>query len=439
MRPLPLVLSAALVVASLGPAAACAQPAGSAQPAPLDARTRAAVIDSLAGQLQRHYVDADTARRIGDLLRARLRAGAYDSVTYPARFAELVTRDLREVNGDLHLGLRFQPPRGGPPPGGASDAVRQNYGMGKAEILPGNVGYLEISGFLGVEGSDEAVAAAMRMLEHTDAVIIDVRRNGGGSGLMSHLVFSHFLPAEPVETIRVKSRDPQLSRLQTSLAEVPGPRRPDVPLYVLTSLNTGSAAEEFAFVLKNLKRATVVGDRTAGAGHMVAGAPMPHGFVAGISITRVSDPRTGAEWEAVGVQPDRSVPADQALGAAHAMALRAAAAEATDADRRRTLERTAEWVEARDRPRDFDPARLAAIAGRYEGDRVVQIVAGRPMLRRGVNGMAEELVPLADGSFAFGGTTRIGFAPGSPSPLMSVDRADGSRGAYPRLEGSVRD
>jgi len=460
-------------------------------PRVLDARQRAEVLEALLAELEERYVEADTARMIAEQVRARARSGAYERLSDPAAFATAVTTDLRKLNGDLHLSLSFDPAgsgpltggmgrrvvAGGPGPGGpgggpqgpgraegpgvrrivtaappagpvagggapppfARAARESNFGLTKLEILPGNVGYLEISGFLGVEGSDEAVAAAMRLLERTDAVILDVRRNGGGSGLMSHLVFSHFLPAEPVETIRVESRDPQLSRLQTSLAEVPGPRRPDVPLYVLTSRNTGSAAEEFAFVLKNLKRATVVGDRTAGAGHMVAGVPMPHGFVAGVSITRVSDPRTGAEWEAVGVQPDRNVPADQALGTAHAMALRAAAATAADEDRRRTLERTAEWVEARDRPRELDPARLAAIAGRYEGDRIVQIVSGRAMLKRGANGMADELVPLADGSFALGGATRVRFGDGSPSSLMTLDRADGSRGAYPRLESSVRD
>src|SRR6185503_2570355 len=128
-----------------------------------------------------------------------------------------------------------------------------------------------------------------------------------------------------------------MSRLQKSVAEVPGPRRTEVPLYVITSRNTASAAEEFSFVLKNLKRATLVGDRTAGAGHMVGGYPLPYGFVAGVSITRVSDPRTGAEWEGIGVQPDKRVPAEQALAVAHGMALRAAAQRAQSDDKRRTL------------------------------------------------------------------------------------------------------
>jgi hypothetical protein len=435
----------------------------------LDAAMRTEILDRLCEQVLANYVEADTAKMIADQVRARAKSGAYDAITDPMKFSEAVTADMRKVNGDLHLGLRYDPagssplagamgtrrivkeggdgptvvrrvmpggpaPGGGPPPGFMRQALEQNFGLTRVEVLPGNVGYLEISGFMGVEGYEQAVGDALRLLERTDAIIVDVRRNGGGNGEMSHLVFSHFLPAEPVETIRVKSRDPEMSRLQKSVAEVPGPRRPDVPLYVLTSRSTGSAAEEFSFVLKNLKRATLVGDRTAGAGHMVNGYPLPHGFVAGVSITRVSDPRTGAEWEGIGVQPDQRVPAEQALGVAHGMALRAAAARAETEERRLTLERTAEWVEARDWPAPLSPALLTAIAGTYEGDRRVEVVNGRPFFSL-AGRIPEELVPVGNGSFALR-ATRISFASGSPSPSVNVDRPDGTKGSYARVSSA---
>ena len=71
-----------------------------AQSVPVDAATRSTVVDSVTRLLVRHYIDADTARMIGDVLRESLRAGAYDAITNPAAFAEAVTRDLRQVNGD---------------------------------------------------------------------------------------------------------------------------------------------------------------------------------------------------------------------------------------------------------------------------------------------------------------------------------------------------
>ena len=521
--------SAALValliaLAAVDPAPALAAPARKnpplgtmteAGPVTLDAAMRAEILDSLEAQVGAHYVEADTAKMIDDAVRARAQAGAYDAITDPFQFSEAVTRDLRRVNGDLHLSLRYDPSGSSPfsapvlvrrasapagvagpdgsrievkdgpggrrivvhgapgaagapagdganprivrigAPGGSDappdsaavaaehaspffrDALAKNFGLTKLEILPGNVGYLEVSGFMGVDGFEEALGDAMRFLARTDAILIDVRRNGGGNGEMSHLLFSHFLPATPVPTIRVKSREAAETVTRMSVADVPGPRRTDVPLYVLTSRGTGSAAEEFSFVLKNQHRATLVGDRTAGAGHMVAGFPLAHGFVASVSITRVSDPKTGAEWEGIGVQPDVKVAPEQALAVAHAMALRALAAKA-EGEKKATLERTAEWVEAKSKGITVDSARLATIAGSYEGDRKVEIVDGKPMIRLRPGLMPEELTPMADGSYALLATSRLRFAPGNPSPSVTVERPDGSSSTYPRMMASTQ-
>ena len=354
--------------------------ASAQSPAPavprLTAVVRAAVIDSAVARLERTYVEADTARLIGSVLQGQREAGAYTKADNPAQFAELVTRDLRSLNGDLHLSLRYLP---NPSPGGTtglpSDPRFLNFGMGKAEILDGNIGYLEITGFLGGNYQD-AVVDALRFLSRTDALIIDVRRNGGGSGEMSHFIFSHFLGAEPVPTIQVRGRASAEPVVRHSLASVPGPRRPEVPLFVLTSQATGSAAEEFSFVLKNRKRATIVGTRTAGAGHMVTFVPVGNGFVMGLSITRVSDPLTGKEWEQVGVQPDLAVPAESALAEAHVAALRAVLATTKDPGRTRLLGRVVSAADAKIRPVVVDPARLARFAGGYEG-RTVTVVGGR--------------------------------------------------------------
>lgn len=467
----------------------------------LDAAARAEILDSLYAQVGAHYVEADTAKMIGAAVRARAKAGAYDGITDPYAFSEAVTRDLRKVNGDLHLSLRYDPKGtsafaqpvivrrveggpggpggtpveggrrvvvnggaepppagpgerrvvriGGPGPGAADDSAargmspfvresrERNFGLTKMEILPGNIGYLEVSGFMGTDGYESVIGDAMRFLARTEAVIIDVRRNGGGNGEMSHLLFSHFLPATPVPTIRVKSREEPEPILQQSVADVPGPRRTDVPLYVLTSRGTASAAEEFSFVLKNQHRATLVGDRTAGAGHMVAGFPLPRGFVTSVSITRVSDPKTGAEWEAVGVQPDRKVAPEQALSVAHAMALRGIAAKSDDPQKKTMLERIAQWVEAKANPPALDATRLGAIAGTYEGDRRVEVADGKAVIRLRPGMMGEELVPMPDGSFALNMSGRLRFASGSPSPSVTVERADGSTSTYARVTANA--
>ena len=433
----------------LAPAAGAGQ--GTASVPAIDGRTRAEVVDSVSSQLARLYVDADTARAAAALLRAKLHAGAYDSLTSPLAFAEAVTRDMRSVNGDLHLSLRYDPAslrRPAETPGAAApvrrapgrvaapweaEYTRQNYGLGKVEILPGNVGYLEITGFLGAPGFERVVADALRFLERTDAVIIDVRRNGGGSGEMSHFVLSHFLGATPVPTIDIVNRGSGERHRETSLARVPGPRRPAVPLYVLTSRNTGSAAEEFSFVLKMLGRSTLVGERTAGAGHVVGAFDAGNGFVSGISIARVTDPRTGREWERIGVQPDVRVAPERALDVAQEDALKTVAARTTDIDSRRALELIAEVVRARARGERADPARLARLAGVYEGERTVELSDGGLLrYRRRGGGMPEELVPLDGERFALG-PARVTFDESGGVPRMTIERPDGARSSYARV------
>jgi len=429
-------------------------------PAPLDKRVRTEVIDGACAELERTYVEADTAKLIANVLRKRLKSGAYDQYTDRNLFAEAVTKDLRSLNGDLHLSLRpaggGQPTgatvivRGGPGPGGPGgggspvivrggpggpggpggrpipgmpDAREHNFGLERAEILPGNIGYLEVTGFNEAPGYEDAMAAALRFLERTDAMIIDVRHNGGGSGVMSHMLFSHFLAADSIPTIRVTSRSTPEPTVSHSFVDVPGPRRPDVPLYVLTSRRTGSAAEEFSFVLHNLGRATLVGERTAGAGHMVNFVDVPNDFVLGVSITRVADPRTGIEWEGVGVAVDHAVDADRALVVAQQDALKLLAAKATDPDRKRRLEWSSDWVAANETAPPA-PQELSRLAGAFTDDREISVQDGKLLYRRGA--MSEFLRPLGENRYMLTPEARFVFDAGSPAPGFTIERLDGS-------------
>ena len=408
-----------------------------AQNPTFDAKVRAAVIDSVAARLERQYVDLDTARLIGAALRAQLKAGAYDTLTTPARFAEVVTRHMRLVNNDRHLSLQAQ---GGAPGGGGGGGPQgpgprsQNFGINRVELLPGNVGYLEIRGFMGQPGYQPILASALKTLENTEALIIDVRRNGGGSSEMSHMLFSHFLPAQPVNTIKVFQRATNNTQMRQSFAEVVGPRRPEVPLYVLTSQGTASAAEEFTFVLKNAQRATIVGDRTAGAGHMVSMNSIGNGFAVGVSITRVMDARTGLEWEGAGVQPDVRVTPEAALEVAHAAALRKIAQSKSGLEKA-VLERTAESIDGRLKPVAVDPARLRQFAGNYDEGRSVEFKDGKLWYRRREGAMADELIPLGADRFAVNGASRIMFQT-SPRFLLTTETADGTRLSYARLRAN---
>ncbi|MEO8335704.1 MAG: hypothetical protein ABI664_12070 [bacterium] len=177
-------------------------PCDAQAPAPvtIDAATRREVVDSLATKLVRMYVDADTGRMIADKLRARLAGGAYDSAADPRRFADLLTSDLQSVNGDRHLNAAYAPgaagnaqrPQspGGPPQNDA--ARRDHWGLGRVDVLPGNVGYMKVNAFQGSPAAIAATSAALEFLEGTDAMIFDFRGMGGGSGEQSNFLISHF-------------------------------------------------------------------------------------------------------------------------------------------------------------------------------------------------------------------------------------------------------
>ena len=393
---------------------------------------RATVIEGVLARLASTYVDPDAAGQIAAAIRKRQEAGVYNAIANPAQFGEVVTQDLRSVNGDLHLGLRYSKESATEarrPASPFGEPSQLNFGMGRAEILDGNVGYLEITAFTGGDYED-AVVDALRFLSRTDAMIIDVRRNGGGASDMSHFIFSHFLGAKIVPTIDVRTRSSPEPQHRWSLAEVPGPRRPDVPLYLLTSQGTGSAAEEFSFVLKNKRRAIIVGRRTAGAGHMVAQIPLGNGFTVSLSITRVSDPETGLEWEQVGVQPDIAVAPEQALPAAHVAAMKAIAASITDLVRAAVLKRLIETVEARGRAVPLSAPTLARFVGVYEGREVVAR-DGQLWYARRMGGLSEILIPLGGDRFALA-ALRLRFVEAAGTMTIVVEQSDGTEVTLPR-------
>jgi len=396
------------VILSFGVAALSRSVSAQAAPGseiPLDPAIRREVVDTVAAQIARLYVDADTARLIAGRLRDRARSGAYDSATDPRRLADLLTTDLRSVNHDLHLSVVYSPPAagaGGPRPGGTFGDRSQHYVLGRLDILPGNVGYMEVNGFSGDPGARDAIVAALQYLEPTSAIIFDLRRNRGGSAQLVNFLISHFTGKDTLASVVVRNRGSAGGSTRYTLASVPGPRRPDVPIYVLTSRGTASAGEDFSFVLKNLKRATIVGDRTAGAGHNVTGVRSGYGFQTNISITRVSDPRTGAEWEQVGVQPDVKVDPAAALDVANKLALDkllATTDETVGATQRRQLELAREMVAARIASIVVPAATLATYTGEYDGGRRVSVVGNTLMYAPTPNALPEAAIPLSDSSF----------------------------------------
>lgn len=284
---------------------------------PLSDQARTAVVDSAAALLARYYVTRDTAEMIGARLRERARAGAYAGMTDRVAFAQALTADILAVHPDQHLRVTAGPGMQGPPrraPQADSAAGRYRF-ITDARVLDGNVGYLKMSSFPGPREAMDEMAAALRTLERTDAMIIDVRESRGGSAQLANFLISHFT-APNLLSLAVFDPAKGDTTLRRTLPEVAGPRRLDVPLFVLVDKGSRSAAEDVPFVLRNLGRATLVGERTAGAGRNNRFYPLGEGMSISISVTRVWDPCTGAEWERTGIAPDIAVAPADALNAA---------------------------------------------------------------------------------------------------------------------------
>jgi C-terminal processing protease CtpA/Prc len=160
----------------------------------------------------------------------------------------------------------------------------------------------------------------MSLLGSTQALIIDLRQNGGGSpdgvALIASYLFNH-----PVRMNDIYDRPSNETRQFWTLPYVPGKRFAGKHVYVLTSDRTFSAAEDFTYAVKNLKPATIVGEVTGGSAHPVSPRRLTDHFVVTVPMGRSISAITHTDWEGVGVEPDVKVLAAQALGTAHLRAL----------------------------------------------------------------------------------------------------------------------
>lgn len=294
----------------------------------IDAATRARVIDGAIALLDEFYVFPDVAKKMGNAVRGRAKRGEYAAITDGNDFAKLLTEHFRDVSHDKHLFIGFSPtrlPEDSPTPN--PDAVARyresmqeaNCAFEKVEHLSGNIGYVKFNGFADPEVCAPTAIAAMNFLANVDAIIFDLRQNGGGDPKMIALL-SSYLFATQTHLNDLWTRKGDETEQFWTLPYVPGKRLPSIPVYVLTSHRTFSGAEEFTNNLKVLKRATIVGEVTGGGAHPVAGHRIDVRFTIGVPFARAINPVTKTNWEGVGVEPDVKVPADDALATAQTLA-----------------------------------------------------------------------------------------------------------------------
>ncbi|WP_170069418.1 S41 family peptidase [Spirosoma pollinicola] len=291
------------------------------------------LIDSISLSLNRHYVFPAEAQRMSVYLNAQLQKKAYASLANtPNELVKQLQADLSTVHHDPHLFMDYNPAFTAAAPGSPSSAEEEmtqakkywqanNYLFRKVEVLPGNIGYFPFTGFVpDLAGAQPTITAGLQFVANTNALIIDLRENMGGSPEMVSLLESYFFKTKThmndlinrsTNDTTVFYADPVKARNLSLL----------MPIYILTSHRTFSGAEDFAYGMQMAKRAIIVGEKTGGGAHPTKPISVGQGIVISIPFARSLNPVTHTDWEGVGVIPTVSIEASQAFAKAQELAL----------------------------------------------------------------------------------------------------------------------
>jgi hypothetical protein len=286
------------------------------------AEEQAEVLRAAAALIEQRYVDAGKGQEIAGQIRrlARERRTAMEGEA----FADAVTEQIRTLTGDGHLGLSYSdapiPEVSGDRTFAAAEmekwyGAQVNHGVEKIERLDSNVMLLDLRVFPPPAMGADVFAAAMTVVAQGDALIIDLRENGGGAETADFLT-GYFI--EGGSPLAGKYDRPSNTRSYASSPTwVPGRRFGTTkPLFILTSRRTFSAAEAFAYNLQALGRAIVVGEVTGRGAHPFEYRRVHPHFAVDLPEAKSIHPLTGTNWQGTGVKPDVAVPADQALNKA---------------------------------------------------------------------------------------------------------------------------
>jgi hypothetical protein len=284
----------------------------------LDASERRRVLKKAIAGLRQFYFDREVGQKTIDALLKHEQAGDYNAVTDGQAFANLLARHLIDASHDVHFTVEYTrnvfPDFSKPPPPEVQARYRAameqaNCTFEKAEIRSNNVGYIKLNSFPDLAVCQSKAESTMSALNHVDALIFDLRDNRGGNGNMA-VFLAGYLFDHPEYMFNARGPITEQSWTRSPVA---GNLLMDKPVYVLTSSRTYSAAEQFSYDLKMLKRATLVGETTGGASHEGVLHNLDNHFAIGIPEHRPINPYSNKDWAVSGVEPDIKAGAADAL------------------------------------------------------------------------------------------------------------------------------
>jgi hypothetical protein len=397
-------------------------PVGAQTSAParrLTAAWRKSVVDGVAAQLTQAYFDSAAADRIAAHVRQRLNGGAYNALEDPAEFARLLTTHLREINGDLHLSVRYSadpiPERRTPSEPTAEEVARQreraaaiNFGFTELRFLRARIAYIRFDSFHPYRWSEPTLGTALAFLRNSSALILDLRYNNGGEADMSDSVSQVLL------------------------------RRDSALTFILTSGGTASAAEAVAHHMRQQNHATLVGEKTLGAGNAGTMRRVDTHFEVFVPVIHTA-------WDGIGVAPHVQVPADAAFERAQQIALERLARRVTNPQDQEGLRYLADAARLRAdaivlavRVAPFDGADARQVSGRYQyPNSVIRVWIENERLIAQVEGRARRYIftRRMDGSyFAAADRVVMRFLRNESGDVIGLDWFEGGRSSpAPRI------
>lgn len=285
--------------------------------------------------IKERYIDENVALKTVKYLQDNLQNGRYDTLENAAEFAQKLSEDLVFISNDKHFRFLYDPAWVSDSKNAKTKSEqdellnrdllkwkKDNFGFKEIKILDGNIGYLNLTGFKNPKYAGKTADAAIAFMSNSDAIIIDLRDNGGGFSTMVQLLASYFFDGEPIQMGDSYSRETGKHTQDWTLPHTGGIRLPDIPLYILISKESFSAAEGFAYFMKNRKRAILIGEKTGGAAQPIERVVVSNKFYIWLPTQKPVDPITNTNWEGTGVSPDIKCSSKLALYTAQQEALK---------------------------------------------------------------------------------------------------------------------
>jgi hypothetical protein len=374
------------------------------------------IVIIICEKIEKIYPDKKIAVKVVKGLTKNLASGKYKNILSSASFASSITNDMEELSNDKHLDLLYDPPRveamkknldEGSDAAYLASSIEQermnNFGFKELKILEGNIGYLDLRVFFAAKYAGDTAVAAMNFFSYCDAIIIDLRKNGGGWDSMVTLLLSFFIDPEEEIVLKVtRSTIDDTYYPSMTAPYVPGKKHDTLPLYILTSGSTASAAEAFVFRMKQLNpQAVIVGARTAGAENPISFQILDDNFILKIPSYKVVYAKGNGGWEGKGIQPDIETNEEDALQAAYLKALMKLKSSTAEKIKMEKYQWAIDGIKTTLKPHKIDANILPAYVGKYGNYRIT--LAEGSLYYRFKNRKKRKLIAIKDDYFLIEG------------------------------------